>query len=74
MEPALGGLNLADVDMEIANRVSFSAGRSVISELEAECDEMGLSCDAEPFYAVGPYCPDFSETSDQEVIALLGNP
>jgi hypothetical protein len=40
MEPALGGLNLADVDMEIANRVSFSAGRSVISELEAECDEM----------------------------------
>ena len=48
------------------------APRSVVSELQPECDEMVFLAPPEPFYAVGPYYADFSQTSDQEVIDLLG--
>ena len=48
------------------------APRSVISELKAECDEMVFLATPEPFYAVGLYYADFSQTSDEEVIELLG--
>jgi putative phosphoribosyl transferase len=45
---------------------------SVVSELEPECDEMIFLATPELFYAVGSYYTDFSQTSDQEVIDLLG--
>ena len=48
------------------------APRSIISELKAECDEMVFLATPEPFYAVGLYYADFSQTSDEEVIELLG--
>lgn len=48
------------------------APRSVVSELQPECDEMVFLATPEPFYAVGPYYADFSQTSDTEVIDLLG--
>jgi hypothetical protein len=49
------------------------APRSIISELKAECDEMVFLATPEPFYAVGLYYADYSQTSDQEVIELLGS-
>ena len=48
------------------------APRPIISELKAECDEMVFLAKPEPFYAVGLYYADFSQTSDEEVIELLG--
>ena len=48
------------------------APRSVIEELKAECDEMVFLATPEPFHAVGLYYADFSQTSDEEVIELLG--
>ncbi len=47
------------------------APRSVVGELEAECDEMVFLATPEPFYAVGVYYDDFSQTTDEEVIELL---
>jgi hypothetical protein len=48
------------------------APRTVIEDLEADCDEMVFLATPEPFYAVGLYYADFSQTSDEEVIELLG--
>jgi putative phosphoribosyl transferase len=48
------------------------APRSVISDLKEECDEMVFLATPGPFYAVGVYYDDFSQTSDEEVIELLG--
>jgi putative phosphoribosyl transferase len=48
------------------------APRSIVSELNAECDEMVFLVTPEPFYAVGLYYADFSQTTDEEVIELLG--
>ena len=46
--------------------------RSVISELEPECDKIIFLATPEHFYAVGSLHTDFSQTSDQEVIDLFG--
>jgi putative phosphoribosyl transferase len=48
------------------------APQSIISELEAECDETVFLATPEPFYAVGLYYANFNQTSDEEVIELLG--
>jgi putative phosphoribosyl transferase len=47
------------------------APRSVISDLERECDDMVFLATPEPFYAVGVYYADFSQTTDEEVVELL---
>jgi putative phosphoribosyl transferase len=48
------------------------APQSVIRDLKEECDEMVFLATPEPFYAVGLYYADFSQTTDEEVIELLG--
>jgi putative phosphoribosyl transferase len=47
------------------------APRSIVGELETECDETVFLATPEPFYAVGLYYANFSQTSDEEVIELL---
>jgi putative phosphoribosyl transferase len=47
------------------------APQSVIRDLREECDEMVFLATPEPFYAVGLYYADFSQTTDEEVIELL---
>jgi putative phosphoribosyl transferase len=47
------------------------APRESLSELQAECDETVCLATPEPFYAVGPYYEDFTQTTDEEVKALL---
>jgi predicted phosphoribosyltransferase len=44
-----------------------------VGELEAESDETVFLATPEPFYAVGLYYANFSQTSDEEVIELLSN-
>jgi putative phosphoribosyl transferase len=44
---------------------------STIRELGAECDEAVCLATPEPFGAVGAFYRDFSQTGDDEVIALL---
>lgn len=47
------------------------APRSAVGEFKGECDEMVFLATPEPFYAVGLYYSDFSQTSDEEVVGLL---
>lgn len=48
------------------------AARSTCKELEADADEVVCVHACEPFYAVGLYYHDFSQTTDEEVRQLLG--
>lgn len=48
------------------------AAPSTCAELGALVDEIVCAVTPEPFYAVGLWYADFSETSDEEVRALLG--
>ena len=48
-----------------------TAPRSVCATLESEADEVVCLMTPEPFYAVGQWYLDFSQTSDDEVIRLL---
>lgn len=41
------------------------------AELRSEADEVVCACAPEPFYAVGAWYNDFSQTTDQEVHELL---
>ena len=50
------------------------AAPSTCQELSALVDEIVCAVTPEPFYAVGLWYADFSETSDEEVRALLGAP
>ena len=50
------------------------AAPSTCEELGALVDEIVCAVTPEPFYAVGLWYADFSETSDEEVRALLGAP
>jgi putative phosphoribosyl transferase len=43
-----------------------------LQQLAAECDEIICLIKPDNFYAVGAHYRDFSQTSDEEVIALLG--
>jgi predicted phosphoribosyltransferase len=43
-----------------------------IDELAPFADEVVALATPEPFYAVGAYYRDFTQTSDEEVVALLG--
>ena len=42
-----------------------------LDELAGECDDIVCLATPEPFYAVGPHYRDFTQTEDEEVIALL---
>lgn len=44
---------------------------SSLAELSAECDEVVALATPQPFYAVGLYYADFTQTTDEEVIDLL---
>jgi putative phosphoribosyl transferase len=48
------------------------APTSTLRKLRDEADEIVCLEDHEPFQAVGAYYADFGQTSDEEVIALLG--
>lgn len=50
------------------------APRDTAARLEAICDELVILERPDPFYAVGQHYRDFSQTSDEEVIRLLGKP
>lgn len=57
-----------------ANRIVLAvpvAARDTIESLRFEADEVVCLATPEPFYAVGPYYADFSQTSDHEVVELL---
>jgi putative phosphoribosyl transferase len=43
-----------------------------IAELSPLADDVVVLAMPEPFYAVGAYYRDFTQTSDEEVIDLLG--
>ena len=45
--------------------------RSTCAELEAEADEVVCTATPQPFHAVGLWYDDFSQTTDEEVRALL---
>jgi putative phosphoribosyl transferase len=45
--------------------------RETCEEFRAEADETVCAYTPEPFHAVGQYYADFSETTDDEVHALL---
>lgn len=47
------------------------APQDVVRTLERECDEVLCLATPEPFYAVGAHYADFTQTTDEEVIALL---
>jgi putative phosphoribosyl transferase len=47
------------------------APREVIQALRGDCDEVVCLAMPEPFYAVGAHYTDFTQTSDEEVVALL---
>jgi putative phosphoribosyl transferase len=47
------------------------ASRQAVASLRDVCDEMLCVEVPEPFYAVGEWYRDFSQTSDDEVVALL---
>jgi predicted phosphoribosyltransferase len=42
--------------------------------LKAEVDEVVCAITPEPFHAVGYWYEDFTQTTDQEVSELLGDP
>lgn len=44
-----------------------------LRELKALCDEVVCLITPEPFYAVGAHYRDFDQTTDEEVIRLLGD-
>jgi len=48
-----------------------TAPRSTYAALEREVDEAVCLMTPEPFYAIGQWYADFSQTSDQEVVKLL---
>ncbi len=48
-----------------------TAPRSTCAALEREVDEAVCLMTPEPFYAIGQWYADFSQTSDQEVVKLL---
>jgi predicted phosphoribosyltransferase len=45
--------------------------QEICDELRAEADEVVCACTPEPFYAVGLWYSDFSQTTDEEVRELL---
>ena len=47
------------------------AAADTLDSLRAECDEIVCLATPEPFYAVGPYYGDFTQTSDEEVVELM---
>ena len=47
------------------------ASHSACQELAGLCDEIFCGITPEPFFAVGLYYQDFSQTSDEEVRELL---
>lgn len=47
------------------------APRDVIEQLRSEADQIVCPLMPDPFYAVGAYYDDFSQTTDREVIDLL---
>ena len=47
------------------------APKSAVADFRAEADEIFCLSSPDPFDAVGHFYEDFSETSDEEVIALL---
>lgn len=47
------------------------AARSTCEELRAEVDDIVCGATPEPFYGVGSWYRDFSQTTDEEVIELL---
>lgn len=47
------------------------APRSALTDLSALCDRFVCLTAPEPFYAVGAHYADFTQTSDEEVVALL---
>jgi putative phosphoribosyl transferase len=47
------------------------AAAEVCEELRAEVDEVVCAMTPEPFYAVGLWYDDFSQTTDEEVRELL---
>jgi putative phosphoribosyl transferase len=47
------------------------AAPETCSELSAEADEMVCAATPRPFFAVGPWYEDFSQTTDEEVRELL---
>ena len=58
-----------------ANRVVLAvpvAPREAIAKLSKEADEVVCLATPEPFYAVGQWYASFPQTSDQEVVELLG--
>jgi putative phosphoribosyl transferase len=50
--------------------VPVAPAESVV-ELAGECDEVVCLATPEPYFAVGAHYVDFSQTSDEEVVALL---
>ena len=48
-----------------------TAPRSTCVTLEREVDEAICLMTPEPFYAIGQWYVDFSQTSDEEVVSLL---
>jgi predicted phosphoribosyltransferase len=48
------------------------APRDTVERLEEEADGVVVALEPEPFIAVGKWYEDFSQTSDEEVQALLG--
>jgi predicted phosphoribosyltransferase len=48
-----------------------TAAPSVCAEIGRECDEIICAITPEPFYAVGLWYDDFSETTDDDVRRLL---
>lgn len=48
------------------------APRDSLAELAGECDEIVCLAQPEPFYAVGAHYADFTQTTDDEVIRLIG--
>jgi putative phosphoribosyl transferase len=49
------------------------APAEVLHELRADCDEVVCLATPEPFGAVGAHYVDFTQTSDEEVVALLAH-
>ena len=47
------------------------APRDSLGVLSAEADEIVCLASPDPFYAVGLYYADFTQTTDEEVVELL---
>lgn len=48
------------------------APQEALAELRAECDDIICLATPSPFIAVGGYYADFTQTTDEEVVMLLG--